>query len=358
MWASGAYGYLFDYLWWWGVVISLVLHTWCFFCFFPRTRWPKIRLILGNILVFASLLSFAGLVGETYVRFLVVETDSYGASLVSKRWFDIYPKLNSLYCRDHEWAEGKQPRLHRIAFVGDSFTYGWGINDPSDRFTDIIQSRLDARTPGQVEVMNVAWSGWGTREHINAVHDMIQDYVVDEIVLCHVPNDMETLLPVTPGFDPKLPPRSRYLNTEHSFLLNYLYHRVIAPFARGANSYWDWLADGYADPAIWARQEAQFAEILELCRSHNVRLRVVLLPFLRTSGQRYDASEIQSKVRAFFDSRGIQVVDLLPLFAGQNTTNLVVNSHDPHPNEAANRLFADAIWDAYYAKEKNKPGSE
>jgi hypothetical protein len=352
MWASGAYGYLSDYLWWWIVPLSLIIHTWCFFRFFPRLRWPKSRLVLGNILVFAALLSVVGLVGETYVRFLVVETDSYGASLVSKRWFTIYPKLNSLYCRDKEWAEGKQPGLRRIAFVGDSFTYGWGINDAGDRFTDIIQARFDAQSPGKVEVMNVAWSGWGTGDHINAVHDMIQDYAVDEIVLCHLPNDIDSLLPVPPEFDPKLPPRSSYINIDTSYLLNYLYHRVFAPFSRGVNSYWDWLAAGYIDPAIWARQEGQFDKILELCRTHNVRLRVVLLPFLKTSGQRYDALAVQNKVQAYFEGRGIEVVDLLPTIAHKDAKALVVNSHDPHPNEVANRLFADAIWEGLFAKEQ------
>ncbi len=347
MWASGSYGYLSDYLWWWIAALSLLIHTGCFFRFFPKSR-PGLRLLAGNVLVFATLLSLAGLVGETYVRFLVVETDSYGASLVSKRWFQIYPTLNSLYCRDKEWAEGRQVGVRRIAFIGDSFTYGWGINDTRDRFTDIIQSRFDSKAPGKIEVMNVAWSGWGTKEHINAVHDMIQDYAVDEIVLCHLPNDIDTLLPVTPDFDPKLPPKSHYINTEHSFLLNYLYHRAIAPYARGAHSYWDWLATGYSDPTIWSRQEAQFDRILELCNTHHVRLRVALLPFLRTAGNKYDSARVQSLVRSYFEKHGIQIVDLLPVIAGLDATKLVVNSHDPHPNEAANRLFADAIWKAFF----------
>ena len=173
MWASGAYGYLSDYLWWWIVPASLVVHAWCFFRFFPRERFRRLGLVLGNLIVLLCMLSFAGLVGETYVRFLVVETDSYGASLVSKRWFLIYPQLNSLYCRDPEWAERKPQGVQRIAFVGDSFTYGWGINEANDRFTDIIQARFNARSPWAVEVMNVAWAGWDTRAEFGAAHDML-----------------------------------------------------------------------------------------------------------------------------------------------------------------------------------------
>ena len=356
MWASGAYGHFSDYLLWWIVAVSLLIHTWCFFKFFPR-RPRKTRLVLGNILVFITMLSLAGLMAESYVRFLVVETDTFGASLVSRRWFLIYPQLNSLYCRDKEWSEGPRKGITRIAFIGDSFTYGWGINSAADRFTDRLQSNFDQREPGKVEVMNVAWSGWGASDYVNAAHDMIQDYAVNEIVLCHVPNDIESLLPVTPDFDPKLAPKSRYVNTDSSFLLNYLFHRVVAPRRASASGYWDWLADGYENPAIWGKQEAHFHKILELAAAGGVRVRVVLLPFIRTGAGRFDQPAIHAKVRAFFEDRGVHVIDLLPVLGGIDQNKLVVNSYDPHPNDAANRMFAQAIWDGFYAMKEIVTGS-
>ena len=352
MWASGAYGYLSDYLWWWVGATSILVHTWCFFRFFPRKRFRKIGLVVGNVLVMMCMWSIAGVIGETYVRFLVVETDSYGASLVARRWFRIYPKLNSLYCRDVEWSEHKPEGVYRIAFVGDSFTYGWGINDARDRFTDMIQRRFDERRPGPVEVMNVAWAGWDTRAELGAVHDMIQDYDVDEVVLCFVPNDLESLVPVTPGLDPKNPPKSRLINTENSFLLDYIYFRAFARFTPNFQSYWDWLANGYADPNLWAKEERLLDRIIEQCSENHVRLRVALLPFIQTRGDRFDAGSIQSRVASFFAMHEVPVVDLLPTIQGKNSSELVVNSHDPHPNEAAHRLFADAIWNAFFETNK------
>lgn len=307
--------------------------------------------MVGNLLVLACMISIAGLVGETYVRFLVVETDSFGVSLVAKRWFLVYPELNSLYCRDREWTEVKPADVRRIAFVGDSFTYGWGINDEAGRFTNLIQKQFDAKMPGRVEVMNVAWSGWDTRDELGAVHDMIQDYDVDEVVLCYLPNDLETLIPTPKEFDPKKPPASRYINVDHSFLLNYLYYRLLSRSAPSVVSYWDWLADGYGDTKIWAEQERLFDQIVEQCGARDVRLRVVLMPFLMTQGDRYDAEKIHAQVTAAFQARGVQVLDLLPAVQGIDPKTLIVNSHDPHPNEAANRLFADEIWEAWYRDE-------
>lgn len=79
-------------------------------------------------------------------------------------------------------------------------------------------------------------------------------------------------------------------------------------------------------------------------------LRVALLPFLKTWGTRYDADRIHTQLRGVFERNGVPVVDLLPVITANNQASLVVNDHDPHPNEAAHRLFANRIWDAFYGR--------
>ena len=34
--------------------------------------------------------------------------------------------------------------MKRICFIGDSFTFGQGVKDPADRFSDRVRSRLEA----------------------------------------------------------------------------------------------------------------------------------------------------------------------------------------------------------------------
>ena len=45
---SGAFGYLTDYLLWLAIYVSLLVHTWCFFRFFPRDKHRKSGLLIGN----------------------------------------------------------------------------------------------------------------------------------------------------------------------------------------------------------------------------------------------------------------------------------------------------------------------
>lgn len=349
MWASGYYGHLLDYLWWWIVPASLILHTWCFFRLFPKKR-IRLRLALGNLLVTACLLSLVGLAGETYLRFLSYETDSFGVTLTSRRWFALFPTLNSLSHRDVEWTRDKAPGVRRIAFVGDSFTYGWGIDDAEDRFTNVLQGRFNRQGGEKVEVMNVAWAAWDTADQLKAIALMINEYDVDEVVLCHLPNDIEKLIEVTDDFDPVRPPQSWLVNTESSFLINHLYYRVFARLDPSVGGYFDWLADGFADEDIWREHQDRLGSIIKLCRDHGVTLRVTLLPFLKTTGEKFQSKEIHRKLAAFFALNGVEIVDLLEVTEGRPPADLVVNAHDHHPNEQAHRLFADALWDAFYAR--------
>lgn len=350
MFTSGVFGYLFDYILWWMLFFSLVIHTWCFFRFFPRPKFRKTGLVVGNVLLFLCLIGVVALAGESYFRFAALETDSFGVSLPARRWFALHAKLNSTGCRDREWTTDKPSGVRRIAFVGDSFTYGWGIKQPEDRFTDLIQARFDSRSRGAVEVMNVAKPGWGTDGEIQPVRDIIDVFHVDDVVLCHVLNDLEELLPVNAAFNPTRPPEPGFFNIDSSCLLDYLYRRVYLSRLAPLRGYQDWLASGYANRKIMETHEDNLVAIADACCERGITLRVVLIPFIKTTGTGLDQAAIHRRLRQFLEARGVSVVDLLPALDEHPRDELVVNANDAHPNEAAHALFATAIWNAFFAQ--------
>ena len=349
---GGAFGYLFDYVIWCALYLSLILHTWCFFRFFPRDRRRKTGLVLGNALVFLVLLGGVALAAESYLRFVAVYTDSFGVSLPARRWFALHTRLNSLGCRDREWTTSKPDGVRRIAFVGDSFTYGWGIERVEDRFTDLIQARFDSASPGTIEVLNVSKPGWGTGDQIQPIRDIIELFGIDEIVLCYVPNDIEKLIPTSEEFNPTRPPDYGFFNLDASPLLDYVYRRVYLPTVPTVRSYHDWLADGFANDTVWSAHVGQFRDIGAECRERGVAFRAAVLPFLRTGGKKFRAELVHQRVGAALRDAGADVVDLLPVPAGAEPGTLIVNSLDAHPNEAAQRMIADAIWKAFYVEKQ------
>lgn len=349
MLTGGLFGYPADYLLWCLLYASLVVHTWCFFRFFPRKKLRKVGLVLGNVFVFGCLLGFVSLVAETHLRFVSIETDAFGMSLPARRWFALNTRLNSLGCRDKEWTVEKPPGVWRIAFVGDSFTYGWGIEHVEDRFPDRVQARFDRQSTRSVEVMNVAKPGWDTGAQIEPIQDMIDVYGVDEVVLGYVPNDIEKLLTRSPEFDPIRPPEPVWFNMQSSCLLDHLYRRVVLPRVATVAGYHDWLADGFADPEVWQQHQQQLGAIIRSCRERGVTLRIALLPFIRTSGEKFQPEKLHGTLRAFFETNGLSVVDLLGTLTGEDPSALVVNPQDAHPNERAHERYAAAIWKAFYA---------
>lgn len=346
---SGAFGFLADYLVWLILYVSLLIHAYCFFRFFSRKR-PRLRLILGNVIVGACMLATVGIVAETYLRFLSIRTDSFGVTMPARRWFAMYVDLNSRSCRDVEWTLEKPEGVRRIAFVGDSYTYGWGIEDPADRFTDIIQQRFDERAPGSVEVMNVAIPGWDTGEQVEPVRDLIELYDVDEVVLCYVPNDIEKILPPLGEDDPTKPPEPSFMRVDMSAVFEYFYYRLAPRFAPTVKNYHDWLAEGYADQELSRKQQARLGTMIGACKEQDVAFRAVLLPFLVTGGQKFDTPSMQAHLKKIFDAHEIESVDVWPALSGERPGRLIVNSLDAHPNERAHALIADSIWQALYAR--------
>lgn len=351
MWSSGAFGYLLDYVLWWILFLSLVVHTWCFFRFFPKDKKPRSGLMVGNALVFLSLLGAMALIGESYYRFMAVSTDSFGMSLPARRWFALHTRLNALGFRDAEWTIEKPAGVRRIAFVGDSFAYGWGVQNPEDRFTDRIQSKFNMidGSKSRVQVMNAAKPGWGTPEQIEPIERLIRDFGVDEVVLCYVPNDIERLLPRSEEFNPIKPPEPAFFDLDRSPLLDQLYRRIVVPRRPTVRHYHDWLAEGFADEEIWREHQRLLGTIIQNCQDHGATLRVVLLPFIRTSGEKFNTRALHSNLAKFFQANHVPVIDLAPILADHSPDGLIVNRLDAHPNALAHQLFAEAIWQAFYA---------
>ncbi|UCF35163.1 MAG: hypothetical protein JSV78_07625 [Phycisphaerales bacterium] len=88
--------------------------------------------------------------------------------------------------------------------------------------------------------------------------------------------------------------------------------------------------------------------VIQLCRARGVPLRVALIPYVMTGGEEYVPARVHAQVKQFLEANGVEVVDLLPVLAGRDPKTLIVNPNDPHPNEEAHRLFAEAIWRRFY----------
>lgn len=277
----------------------------------------------------------------------VDHTDATNTTNISKRWIKrhIDGEQNNAGFRDtRDFTQSLPAGVKRIAFFGDSFTAGHGVEDPKDRFTDLIAARLEAVHPGQFVVNNFGQLGYDASLIEGLVRAaLIEGDQMDIVVYVYMMNDIE-------GFDPrtqeviqemqKQPPQPFLIR--HTYFLNWLYFRTMQATGPRGGAYFSHLVDSYQTEP-WNGLAAKLRQLHKDCATHDVDFRMVIFPFLHDLGPQYPFRSAHAKLVQFCKAEGIPVLDLEPVLAPHVAEGLKVNPFDSHPNELAHKLAADAI---------------
>ncbi|HEX5010639.1 MAG TPA: SGNH/GDSL hydrolase family protein [Planctomycetota bacterium] len=99
--------------------------------------------------------------------------------------FSYWLQINSRGLRDTEHTFQKKPGTLRIALLGDSLAWGWGV-DNGKAFADIVERDLGP----DVEVINFGVPGYSTDQELLAFERDGVNYEPDLVLLCFVLNDV------------------------------------------------------------------------------------------------------------------------------------------------------------------------
>jgi lysophospholipase L1-like esterase len=102
-------------------------------------------------------------------------------------------EVNGSGFRDRTRAKSKPPGIVRIAVLGDSIAFGWGV-PPENRYTDVLERLLNADSPTsgvRVECLNFAVPGYNTVMELATLRDCVLDYSPDVLLVNLVNNDDE-----------------------------------------------------------------------------------------------------------------------------------------------------------------------
>lgn len=283
------------------------------------------------------------------------QSDSFARTKVAQRWFRLHVATNDSGFRDALPLKHKlRPGQRHIVFVGDSFTFGHGVNDPADRFSDRVAAALEQRSPGAYTVSNASVCGMDILGIVDGRPGppSLLDRVVregprcDMLVYTFVPNDIEHLDDRTDAFyqglaakDPRCP------LIRHTYFLNLAYFRLQSLQQPDGPGYFDYLVDSY-DPEkgpAWERLQRKLDALIAFCRGRDIELRVALFPFLHNLGPDYPFADAHRRLTAFLDDRGVRRLDLRDALEPHIGEGLVVNRFDAHPNERAHARVATAM---------------
>jgi len=131
-------------------------------------QWLKHAALAASAALITLLGTFT--LAEAYIRFVYDESDSLGFLSIAHKWQARHVSLNGSYLRDREFNPQKKPGELRIAVIGDSIAFGYGIKDASNRFGNQLERLL--RSAGQnATVYNLARFGSGSSSQINTFHN-------------------------------------------------------------------------------------------------------------------------------------------------------------------------------------------
>ncbi len=324
-----------------GLPITLgVLLQW-----FVRTQWQhkkagRPRLLAGNALVLSFLCAIVVLLGELHYRFVFDSTDSFGLTKTTKRWFTRHFEINQSGFRDTvDYLRTVPDGIRRVTFLGDSFTVGHGVANVEDRFANQIRAM---RPDWEVHVL--ASPGWDTERELSVLKlYRDQGFRADVVVLIYSLNDVADIVPEwqeilhrvyessTPGF-----------LTRHSYFFNTLYYRWKASHDPEISNYYDFVLKSY-EGAVWENQKLRLHALRDLVDSQGAQLLVVTFPFVHNLGPDYQYRRVHERLDEVWRNLEVPHLDLLSAFEADPSADLVVNSHDAHPNERAHAIAAKSI---------------
>lgn len=254
---------------------------------------------------------------------------------------------NSQGFRGNEFARHKASGCFRVAFYGDSFTFGIGVGDE-----DTFPYRL-GQSPN-LEVLNLGVSGYGTVQELALMSETLDMYHPDLVVLSYFLNDAQ------PHYSLARHPRWEFKHARAwawewaKYEANDLLALSDVTFRFDCKRLVyssDW-TDGFRDGSLkWQTCREALREMRELCRSRNTPFLLLVLPTFNsdfTTRNAYPLSFAHDKVVHAAEQLGIPSLDLLPEFIGADASEFVVD-RDGHPNAKGHARIASRARDSIAA---------
>lgn len=314
-----------------------------------QKRWKRVRSAVAGLLVSYVTIVLILALTEGYFRFIYVDSGyPHGITLASARWQERYLHYNSDGFRDREWTAQDVAGKTVVLMLGDSFTLGWGIDDPADRFASVLAAHLGS----DYAVINLGVGNTDTAIQLRILRDYLEAHPFiqpDVIVWQYLMNDIQfTATNVQGSLDPIYPPMPAI--AQESYFANYVfwwYARPRAYLLTGFASDWDYVRAAYDNYVIWDLHQQEINALLGYIETLNVRLVTVIFPTLQDP---VGSIAYVDRVAQAVQARGHD--DILKLFdaaAAWNPRDMVVSAVDGHPSAAFSRYVGELLYEQFFS---------
>jgi hypothetical protein len=283
---------------------------------------------------------------EAYIRYIYDEPDGLGFLKVNSKWHQRHVVTNTYFVRDRDFKTEKEEGTARIGVIGDSISFGGGIERVEDRFSNLLEKKLNEN--GQkVEVFNLGKLGYDTQGQIED-YEKFKHLNFDIIVWQYFLNDIQpqnqsTGTPIISANSNKA--KILEFLSDKSFFFDYVFWRFSARYANTFEQLKNADLAQYRNPDVFENHKSQITEFIKQLKNEDKKVVVLIFPFVHLLGESYPA-EVHKQIKGVFSANGVETIDLLDFLKSEDPLTLVAGRFDPHPNEKVHELAAQKLFEA------------
>jgi len=238
-------------------------------------------------------------------------------------------QTNSYGFFDYEHTLQKPPGVHRIAIFGDSITRGLWLHR-KDRFSTLLQQKLNSQDGGHFEVLNFAVTGYRLTQTF--------DSAIEEAPAFHPDVYLITLTQLTIG--------SSWADhieqlVDHGEDLKYDPIREVVKESGLHKQDSAEQAESKLAPYRIALTRELLRQLNKHAQQQSAKMIIALVPAAEGMDNRdYYTRELRECVQGL----NIPVVDLMSTFSGIDIERVRRNWYDSHPNALGDSMIADNLY--------------
>ncbi len=265
---------------------------------------------------------------EIVFRFVYVGTDSLVLMKNTGKWVKKYEDIRTVNDISNK---------NEIYFLGDSFVYGYGLNDKERTVPYIIDRMLP------LSVYSTAIPGNDLKDYEKSLTSLSNNSDIKYVIMGYFYNDLGDSIITMKIRNMMVPfnPMKKWV-VEHSYFLNFIYYAYQYKRKDIANDYLKLLYSDFSEERNIINHENSLRRIKALSDSIGAKLIIIEYP-LMTMINCESFSDIRKQVNQIFNRNNIQYIDMSGILNSYSIKQLTVNAFDSHPSYLVNSIAADTL---------------
>ena len=242
--------------------------------------------------------------------------------------------ISSQGLRDREFPLTPPPGKTRILMLGDSLTFGWGV-EGNETYSKVLEGML-AKAGYDAEVINTGVGNYNTEMEVAYFLERGFKFKPHYVVLNYFINDAEPTPRDHANFFARHSPAYVYFASRFDMAMR----MVNSAEKKDWKAYYAGLYEG--DEGI-GRVAAAIEKLAKYCRENHIKLYIANQPELRNPRE-YAFPQVDRMIEEIAAANQVPYIPMLPAVRDLKPETLWVTPPDPHPSAVAHEAFAKALF--------------